>query len=235
MRRNLIGQPLLWVTYHGDNAKVHTIEIDGDGGTGSNTGLITITLDTTAHAFDLGGGTYGTLGALVAGINAIDGLCAKSYGCLEYASYFDTLDITGDGFLDDLAASALPSGSTVEQVTIADHNVVVNGTDYAGGNSVIMPVSQTGNDITVALAVVLADAGTSAVTAELEYGFETSADKLTQADFVTGDSITVNATGTTSAEQVATFEVPNGCKWVRIASITNGNTEDATVTASLVA
>ena len=63
-----LASELLYLRYHGQDT-VHTVEFDNAGGTAA--GLLTITDDDGANAFDLGIVAYDTLSELVAGIEAI--------------------------------------------------------------------------------------------------------------------------------------------------------------------
>lgn len=104
MKVNLIASNLLLLKYTGDSA-TKTLDVDGDGGTSA--GLITLT-DSSAHAFDLGTGSYDTVAELVAGINALDGWSCLAYGTAPVAGVFPERDISASGLFADVTALEIP-------------------------------------------------------------------------------------------------------------------------------
>lgn len=242
MRKAMLGQYLLYVWYTGDDA-THTITVDGDGGTG-NGGLVTITDDSGASAFDLGNATYDTLGELIAGIDALTDWRAEAYGVDQGISILDTTVISAQDLLTTLSATVAPH----MRVPIISFNTFPLSVAAATTDSTIenaFPVS-TGvcneeNEVNVEVEATLASGTeTGEIVVSVRAGHIPTQDysgerhrKLVDADF-SDELITmsVNADGTSTISETTLINVA-GADYLIVDKVYNANAVAASVSVFL--
>jgi len=243
MRKAMLGQYLLYVWYTGDDA-THTIAVDGDGGTGSG-GLITITDDSGASAFDLGAASYDTLGELIAGVDALTDWRAEAYGVDQGVSIPDATDISAQDLLTTFTAAVAPH-MRVPVISFNTFPISVAGsaTDTTVENA--FPVSIGGekeaNEVNVEVEVTLASGvETSAVTVSLRLGHIPTQDysgerhrKLVVADDFADElfTVAVNASGTSTISATTLLNVA-GADYLIVDKIANANSVAAAVSVFL--
>ena len=233
MRIPFLAPYAIQIRYRGSGS-AFTAAVDADGGT--TAGLLTLTDDDGAHAFDLGNASYDTGAELVAAINALTdtGWEARLYRAHDLAPILSTVDLNTADKFSDLAAESVPRhwtdylkyAATTETITAATTEVLDRS----------LPVPCAGWGMAQAIAEsVLSGAGTDTVTFEFtsavlqattvdtaQEGYRTLTE-LGDSDWSTDGNtgeLELTSNGTTQVRVNFQFDL-QGHQWVKLGKVTN--------------
>ena len=162
MQIPILATHAIQIRYRGTSS-VFTIAVDGDGGT--TAGLLTLTDDDGASAFDLGAAAYDTGAELVVAINAITdtGWEARLFRCHDLAPILSTVDLNTASKFSDLATCSVPRHWTNYLEFAATTETILAATTEVLDRSMPFPCAGMGMAKVVCQSV-LSGAGTDVVT-----------------------------------------------------------------------
>jgi len=240
MRIPFLASHAIQIRYRG-TATTHTIAVDADGGT--TAGLLTLTDDDGASAFDLGNASYNTGAELVAAINAITdtGWEARLFRYQDLGPIISSVDLNTADKFSDLATESVPTHWTNYLEYSASTVSVAASTTATPDRAVPVPVADWNHAIAMCESV-LAGAGTDSVTftfttAALQYTTIDTAHaeadkKLTElgdsdwgTNSYTGYGV-LASNGTTQVRMDVSLSV-SGYQWLKLGTVANASSGQA--------